>query len=428
MRRILLASALLSWSAGFSQVVDGYVDPYSTFAGDSIDLFLNGFRKNDQYSLRLYDINGTLVSTFTVPIFPQIEAKKSYVNGFGYELTARVKVPELKSGIYRFENNIPFIVKKNDSKIVVLYALNTANAYCNSGGKSLYEYNSTDDEASPILSMSRPIPLSRHCESFHQWLATQDLEDVGYITDVDMDEFHHLKKAKLLIIPGHSEYWTVQARKNFDRFVQEGNDALILSGNTMWWQVRYNRTRDQLICYRTTKGDPIKNPKLKTILWNDVSLNYPITSSIGADFSYGGYGLKNDKGWDGYKIVTNSPLLAETNIFAGSILQCPSDELDGAPLTGFQNGRPIINNDALGFEKVEIVGYDRTSRGVATWIVFKKTKNSGIVINTASTDWCSYRGIGTSESIQKITKTMIIKLLNKEEVFSPVEDASPVLN
>ncbi len=135
-----------------------------------------------------------------------------------------------------------------------------------------------------------------------------------------------------MIIPAHSEYWTLQARTNYDKFVLAGKHALILSGNTMWWQVRYNKTRDQVMCFRKKEDDPIKSEEMKTINWNDSLLNYPITRSIGAEFPNAGYGLKTDKGWNGYKIIKPSPLLANTTLKPGDILPCPSDEVDGVPL------------------------------------------------------------------------------------------------
>lgn len=229
----------------------------------------------------------------------------------------------------------------------------------------------------------------------------------------------------MIIVPGHSEYWTLQARTNYDKFVLSGKHALILSGNTMWWQVRYNKTRDQVTCFRKKEDDPIKSEKLKTVNWNDSSLNYPITRSIGAEFPNAGYGLKNDKGWNGYKIVKSSPLLANTSLKPGDILSCPSDEVDGVPLLGFSDGIPVHDNKDH-FFKLEIVGFDHVSRGqkegVATWIVFRADASSGIVINTASTDWCSQRGIGSSEDIRTITRNMISLLATGKDVFTPAEN------
>jgi hypothetical protein len=331
--------------------------------------------------------------------------------------------------VYLWENKIPFIIKSTHAQIVVLYSANTENAYCNAGGKSLYSFNSTEKHASAKVSFLRPIPLSEHSESFLHWIISKNLKDVGYITDIDMEEYSSIENASLLIIPGHSEYWTMQERINFDRFVNDGNDAMVLSGNTMWWQVRYNKSKDALYCYRKAKNDKVRSPKYKTINWNELSLNYPITKSIGTEFSRGGYGRKTDKGWDGFRIVCKSPLLENTDLKKGDILACLSDETDGAPLSGFKDGYPELDYEALGFLKAEIVGYDLVSRGkntegVATWIVFKANHSSGIVINTATTNWCTANGIGMNEDIQQITLNMINKLINKENVFSGEENTT----
>jgi hypothetical protein len=169
------------------------------------------------------------------------------------------------------------------------------------------------------------------------------------------------------------------------------------------------------------REDPVKSKRLKTTNWTDPELEYPITNSIGADFPRAGYGRKVDKGWDGYKIVTASPLLEGTNLKKGDILKLASDENDGAPLAGFDNkGFPMLDYAALGFNKIEIVGFDHVFRindTVATWVVLKRTKSSGIIINAASTDWCSSEGMG-NDDVKKITLNMINKLLKKGEVFS----------
>jgi hypothetical protein len=55
-----------------------------------------------------------------------------------------------------------------------------------------------------------------------------------------------------------------------------------------------------------------------------------------------------------------------------------------------------------------------------TFIVMKRTSSSGIIINTASTDWCSRNGMGgeSGDLIKKITFNAITKLLNGQPVFS----------
>jgi hypothetical protein len=414
------------------EIIDGYTNKLSAFPGDSIDLHLNASRISGSYHLTLHDLAGRHVYKIKIPVFPQtVSMSNPSEDGYGYKVTARICTPELPSGVYMWDDKIPFVIRARNPKITVVYSSNTVNAYCNAGGKSLYGFNSTEALASHKVSFLRPLPLSRHSEAFLTWMAAQNFQDVGYITDVDLEEYSGVKKSKLMIIAGHSEYWTLQARKNFDRFVHEGKNAMILSGNTMWWQVRYNKAKDQLICYRDALIDPIRSPKLKTVTWCEPSLQYPIYTSTGADFQNAGYGLKPDNGWDGYKITQESPLLEGTSLKKGDVLRCPSDELDGAPVTYVKDGTPIIDYQRLSFHKIEIVGYDLVWRagkeGIATWIVYQPARSAGIVINTASTDWCSQRGIGVNSEIQKITRNMIQKLLKNENVFS-AEGSMTVVN
>ncbi|MGZ3610970.1 MAG: N,N-dimethylformamidase beta subunit family domain-containing protein [Ktedonobacteraceae bacterium] len=43
---------------------------------------------------------------------------------------------------------------------------------------------------------------------------------------------------------GKSEYWTRQARTNIDKFTASGKNLLVFSGNTMYWQTRFNLKKD----------------------------------------------------------------------------------------------------------------------------------------------------------------------------------------
>ncbi len=426
---MLLITLLASLFFSNDIIVDGYLNKLSSKPGDTVTLFLNASETNSNYSLKLYDLGNAEVARFNVAIAPQEQKKrKSWEEGFGYEATANLIVPNLKSGIYLWEGKIPMIVRATAPEVVVLYSSNTENAYCAAGGKSLYGFNSSDSKMASKVSFLRPISLPKHSQDFFRWLYRQEIPGLGYLSDFDMDNYDEIKSAKVIIIPGHSEYWTLEARINFDRFVEEGKNALILSGNTMWWQVRYESDNTQMVCYRSAADDPIRDPKLKTINWNEHLLQYPILNSIGVDFSLAGFGLMKDKGWNGYKVVNgDSPLLEEVKLKKGDIIPLPSDEYDGTLVAGFNGSHnPIPDVQALGFEKMEIVGYDSSYRQgrdlMATWVVFKKSKSSGIVINTASTDWCSSRGMN-NEAIKKITLTMIRKLRQNENVFSPSKPA-----
>ena len=149
-----------------------------------------------------------------------------------------------------------------------------------------------------------------------------------------LDDYENIKNYKLIIISAHNEYWTRKGRRNFDKFIDEGGDPLILSGNTMWKQVRYED--DKVICFNQYYNDSLFRDSLRTSNYGLIYLKYPIESSIGLNFTKGGYGIQQDNGWNGYKIVGESILLKNTELAKGDILSVPSEECDGADLI-FEN-------------------------------------------------------------------------------------------
>jgi hypothetical protein len=179
-----------------------------------------------------------------------------------------------------------------------------------------------------------------------------------------------------------------------------------------------------MICYKDANTDPVTDPLFKTIEWNTPVLAYSILSSIGAHFPLGGYGLRNDQGWNGYKIVKPaSPLFDGLLLKKGDIISLPSLEYDGAPVLYDEDGYPVPDNEALGFEKIELLAFDKGFRGTettATFIVFRKSSTSGVVINTSTTDWCSSGGMGgtSGNAIKIITRNALTRLVNNDPVFS----------
>ena len=408
-----------------SRIMDGYTDKVSYSLSDSISIFINAEHDLKDYQIDITDINGNVLQSTSASVFPQtMQDDKPYQNGYGYQATTKISVPCLGSGVYLLGEKIPFIIKpENQFDILILYSSNTENAYCHSGGKSTYAYNSSNDKAATVVSFKRPIGLPTHSAEFLKWIATQNY-NVGYICDQDLEDYQNIASAKLLIIPGHSEYWTRRARENFDRFINEGKDPLILSGNTMWWQVRYDSTESKMICCKYGSVDSNTTPLLRTICWTDPALEYDVIGSIGLDFDQGGYGKKQDNGWDGYKIVNSaSPLLRGTGLNSGEVISLPTDEYDGAKLSFSSDSIQVALKNASGFYQYELIGYDLASRQAASngaWIVMQKTKTSGVIINTGSTNWCKKEGMEgeSSELIKKITLNMIDLLLKKERLFT----------
>lgn len=398
---ILLVSASCQ-SLGQVYIVDGYTDKQSYRAGDEVTFHLNGVAFDGLLShvpVLTSDstATGELVDGLGF-LHTQSSQSEGWVNGYGYDATATWTVPSsLKSGYYFLAahdgnaNRVSFIVKAPDpstADIVVVIPTNTISAYSHLDPS--YDFY---DIAAPTLSFHRPQSRFNYGEfdnGLLEWLVTSGMIDnynISFISDMDLDNWSEIASAKLLIIPGHSEYWSRQARVYFDRFVDLGGNALILSGNTMWVQVRYEDENGEpdatkLTCYKQA-GDPdLTYPLLETINWNEPTLKYSILGSTGTDYLRGGYGITggNDGdpcygGFMGHKIMRpGSPLLAGTGLSYHEILHFQTQEYDGTLVRTDANGNavdasgnvivdpenvdPVLDVQALGFFRAELIGYD----------------------------------------------------------------------
>jgi hypothetical protein len=241
---------------------DGYCDKISYTSGEIAGLYLN-FKIANRQLIGLYDIHNKLVDSFQVSAFSQTKStSKPWSEGFGYKLTVNYQLPNyIKSGLYLIDKKVPLIVK-NDAMVDITYVYpsNTINAYNKNGGKSMYDTNIGGENAQEV-SFHRPLNLPEFSRSF--FLNPLQLKySQNFICDKDLDDYTYFQNTRLLIIPGHNEYWTRKALENFDRYVAEGGDVIVLSGNTMWWQVRYEGNR--MICYKSEE-DPIDDRKLTTV-------------------------------------------------------------------------------------------------------------------------------------------------------------------
>jgi len=82
----------------------------------------------------------------------------------------------------------------------------------------------------------------------HCWL---EREGFAYdvISDMDLDENPSLVEGyQAVIISGHSEYWSAKAYKAIQSYLDKGGNLAVLSGNTMFWRVDYDRARSRMEC------------------------------------------------------------------------------------------------------------------------------------------------------------------------------------
>ena len=406
-------------------VVNGYMGNLSYYKENYLDVYISAKSIIRKARLGVYNASGSLVDYIHCDsIIPQsTTTAKPYETGFGYKYKILFKLTtQLKSGVYTISKKIPFLLKSTvkSNQILVLYPTNTINAYNKAGGAGSYSV-----PRAYITSFKRPAPIFNFSNEFIKWNPTPYAFD--YITDFDLESYDSIKNYKMIIIIGHNEYWTRNARINFDRFINAGKHALILSGNTAWWQVRYSADKTQMICYKDVLLDPEPDPLLKTIKWTSASLQYKIIPSIGEDYSLGGYGQRVDSGWNGYKILLPlSPILEGTNLQYENVISCPTREYDGTYLIRTADKpHPILDTAKLNFYKAELLGYDlgavSTKTTIGTFIAFQKTPTSGKIINVGSTNWCSVDGFAGSSgsTIKLITSNCINLLMTDKNIFSP---------
>ncbi len=416
-------------------IVDDYTDKWSYVPGETVDLYLNGETAQQDADLTIYNAAILPHSTFVIEeLKPQVPDDDAWKNGFGYESHASFTIPEdMPSGIYYFGEpeglidgrggkQIPFIVKDPDktSDIVYLTSTNTPNAYSEKGGESAYTQYATDK--TPTVSFERPRNTHFRTRSINSWMLQQDY-DYRVIGDGEMDDYSELQNSRLLIVAGHNEYWTEEAKDSYDRFVQEGGSVMILGGNTMYRKVEYP-----------------SDTTMKVLGYWDASL---VLQSIGMNYHMGGRGntcghCSPDIGFGGYRIIHNqAPFFEGVNFDRGDLMIMRwTSEFDGFPNLGLDNvdatGFPIIDPaystnfhffDVYGFEIAQGQRATLPRRTLGGWIEYQDTPTTGRVINTGASDWGNYafRGVHGNE-MKMLTGNMIEYLLGDTHSSPPPGD------
>ncbi|MBA4150750.1 MAG: LamG domain-containing protein [Verrucomicrobia bacterium] len=122
-----------------------------------------------------------------------------------------------------------------------------------SGGQGTYQvgFRMPFPGSDPYLLYGGPTSYSHlaRAERFAQiWL-----EKSGYqydlITDTDLHRDPNILRGyKVLLINGHSEYWSIPAYQGLENFLKNDGNAIVLSGNSLFWRVSYSEDGSVLEC------------------------------------------------------------------------------------------------------------------------------------------------------------------------------------
>jgi hypothetical protein len=348
----------------------------------------------------------------------------------GFRLPPRatyVLDPSLPSGVYSLSGTVPFVHRREGpASVAVLLPSHTAASFNPAGGRSFYAR--PGESPTEVLSFHRPLKLEQllaGCRPFVNWFATCDpyASDTTYLIDSDLEEAGGLDGVEVLIVIGRSEYWTRPMREQFDAFVDRGGRALLLCSEVMYWQVRVDLWRHQM--FRYLGRDPHPDPLLRTTLWRDPLLQYPVYPRTGGERWHGGLPADCEGiGWGGMRISSPaSPLLKGSGLAQGDVVPLPSAiNWDGAPVKGMLDGVPQVDFGESQPWRHEVIGYNMvkmTSPGLppeapatSLWMVLRRTPTAGTVIHGGTMGWCGRWAVGPRSPHSDRIRSLILQMVD----------------
>jgi N,N-dimethylformamidase beta subunit-like, C-terminal len=332
--------------------IDGYASEVSVAPGDTLHLHVST-RPAADYRVEMYRIGwadgsgGEFVGCvpadcrdvskgFAQPV-PSPRADTGELRA-GWGVTDEVVVPATwRSGYYVAKlvlasgpdegasAAVPVVVRApsgSSADVLVVAGVNTWQAYNDWGGLSLY----SDPRSAVKVSFDRPYaagldkptvdyPVARFLDQFGY--------DAAYTTDVDVDaDPSQLLAHRLVVVPGHSEYWTKQMRDGLARARTHGVNLAFLGGNTGYWQIRYaDADRRVLEEYRSAAVDPNPDPTLKTVRWRDQPVDRSECTLVGVQWQGGDDAI--DPGPHGYRVIAKhlqDPWFTGTGFAPGDVV------------------------------------------------------------------------------------------------------------
>lgn len=289
------------------------------------------------------------------------DCRGKYDSGCGWPLAYTLEVPPTwPTGVYTVDipteshgkQHIVFWVRAKEpgstSNMLFLSSVNTYHAYNNYGGKSLYTGNSTNGKKAFKVSFDRPFMndglgyLAKE-QRFMSWADEQGYV-LEYATTYDLEVIPDLLDPyDVVVIAFHSEYWTWAARQRLKKFIERGGRLVNLSGNTMWWQIRYEDEGRTLVCYKDHRLDPATSKQDKTDTPYVPPIHDPEYEITGVQWHSGGYThghgiFQHEDGYGGYWVQN-----ADHWIFEGTGLQ--NGDVFGR---GLKYTQDVIGNESDG--------------------------------------------------------------------------------
>jgi hypothetical protein len=327
-------------------------------------------------------------------------------HGCGWPVTLAIATDGWRSGYYavavvagdeRADACVVVRPRPDDpAPLLLVLATSTWNAYNDWGGPSLYTGGTRVSFERPFADgfLVKPEPIGRMMQTtpdreamgYRDWARPLGLSDWsggagwwnwerpflhwaesnGYRVDVATShdlEAHPdvLHGHRLSLHVGHDEYWSWGMRDALDAHVAAGGNAAIFSGNTCFWQIRFDDGGRAMTCfkYRADAEDPVlgtPDERFLSGIWSDRRVGRPETSTIGLTFTRGGYsryGLGVPRASGGFTVarpdhwvfegteLRNGDTFGERDVIvAYEVDGCAFTMQDGQPIPTHEDGSP----------------------------------------------------------------------------------------
>ena len=308
-----------SMSAGATKAIDDsisiYLDQWSARCGDKITIRL-GSKRAATTVVRAYRIGwyagaGSRLMWSSAPIhvpatrMPNVSRPSIPSPNFPTKIATTINA-SWAPGLYAIVSSVgshisgvaEFTVRssKPPAPAIVIYSGLTNASYSPFGGASLYRGLDGGSLATTV-SLQRPLILTGRVSFLKQDVPTAQLLDrAGINADPVMDTDVHttpslLKSRTLVVLPGHSEYWTKPMYDGLLAAQSAGANIAVVGANEIYWQTRVKTNSlgqpVAMFVARTLAKDPVAStaPALATVRWRDAPLLHDPATSLGESYT-----------------------------------------------------------------------------------------------------------------------------------------------
>lgn len=446
----------------------GYSNRFGVTTGGQIDFHISTtrrrqtlfvFREGDRRQLvkQIEDVHLTMQ-----PVNPD----EPYANGFDWKKSLSLKIPgDWESGIYVLQfmtgfgvKEIPFAVRQKNSGAKILWVISDATfqAYNPAGGKSSYNYQSTDRVRSSRLSLDRPFGVDGtgsfllRSQHFLAWLDREGIE-VDFCSQRNLVENPKLLNSyECMLRVGHDEYWSMEELVAVTDFWQSGGNVAFFSGNNIYWRIRYEDDGRTMVNYKDEASwpaglseqdarDPLawQNPELDTALFVNLPpaqaemvlqirgvsgtgmVNFKWKESneewwpnrfkvgemaLGSSSGFGGFAVQRPDHWifAGTGIEQGDQLGQAETICGTEVDYLDMEWVDGRP---YPTGKDGISKDWEILATTDVARYREREVDTGAMVFRPAADGRGAVFNASTLQWG--HGLETNEAVQQMTRNVL---------------------